>query len=66
MTLRVDTAVSTIDRRTRLAGCIAKMADAIAAGELTPSVVELQALAQLCEEQWLPSEAARVRRWMTP
>lgn len=51
-------------RRLRLREAIGKMADAIAAGDLTPLPIELEALAQLCDEQFLPSEAARVRRWM--
>lgn len=53
-------------RRTRLAGAVAALAIGIERGECTPLPVELEALAQLCEEQWLPSEAARVRRWMNP
>lgn len=53
-------------RRTRLAQAVAALAIGIAQGECTPPDVELQALAQLCEEQWLPQEAARVRRWMAP
>lgn len=51
-------------RRLRLREAIDKMAAAIATGECQPpSAVELDALAQLCEEQFLPCEAARVRRW---
>ncbi len=53
-------------RRQQLRECIAKMADAIAAGACDPVDVELQALVQICEEHFLPVEAARVRRWMGP
>lgn len=53
-------------RRQRLRDAIAKMAPAIAAGECTPTRVELEALVLLCNEHFLPVEAARVMRWMTP
>ena len=56
--------VSDQARRRRLAECIAKMAAAIAAGECTPTRMELLALAQICREHGLLMEAARVRRWM--
>lgn len=54
------------DRQARLHAAVGKLADAIAAGEVTPLEVELEALALLCEEQYLLLDAARVRRWMTP
>ena len=57
---------TTLDRQRRLREAVAKLAAAIAADEVTPSVVELEALAGLCEVHCLPTEAARVRRWMTP
>jgi hypothetical protein len=41
------------------------MAVAIANGECTPAIVELEALAQICDEQGLPQEAARVRQWIS-
>lgn len=50
-------------RRQRLREVIAKMADAIADGEEAPSRPELRELAGLCEDYFLPVEAARVRRW---
>lgn len=53
-------------RRQRLRDAIAKMATAIANGDCTPSRVELEALVLLCQEQFLPVEAARVMRWMAP
>ncbi len=41
------------------------MALAIASGEIDElHVVELQALAEICDRHFLPAEAARVRRWM--
>lgn len=59
------TGAATIDRRVRLRQAVAKMAVAIAAGECEPPApVEIEALAQLCDEHFLLSEAARVRRWM--
>lgn len=53
-------------RRQRLRTAIAKMATAIADGECTPTRVELEAVAALCTEYFLPVELARVRRWMAP
>jgi hypothetical protein len=53
-------------RRQQLRECIAKMATAIASGDCTPERVELAALVQICQEHFLPVEAARVRRWMAP
>jgi hypothetical protein len=50
--------------RRRLKAAIAKLALAIANGEVTPLPLELQALAEICETENLPIEAARVRRWM--
>jgi hypothetical protein len=51
-------------RRTRLAEAIAKMATAIDLGECVPTLEELKAVVQTCDEQQLPAEASRVRRWM--
>lgn len=59
----IDRATAAEQRR-RLAEAVDKMADAIATGELTPTIVELEALALLCDERHLPMKAARVRRWM--
>jgi hypothetical protein len=53
-------------RRQQLRECIAKMATAIANGDCTPERVELEVLVLICQEHFLPVEAARVRRWMTP
>lgn len=53
-------------RRTRLSAAVAKMAHQIDTGAITTSVVELDALAQLCDAHQLPIEAARVRRWIDP
>jgi hypothetical protein len=50
-------------RRARLAEAVAKLAMAIATGAVAPHALELQALASLCEDHFLPREAARVRRW---
>lgn len=52
------------DRRRRLAESVAHMGVAIATGEVTPSRIELQVLALICDESQLPFEAARVRRWI--
>jgi hypothetical protein len=43
---------------------VAALADSIAAGAVEPTIAELQALAQLCEDRHLYAEAARVRRWL--
>ena len=43
---------------------VAALADAIAAGDVEPSIAELRALAQLCDQRHLPLEAARIRRWL--
>ena len=50
-------------RRLELRDAVARMATAIARGELTPTPHELEALAQICADHFLPVEAARVRRW---
>lgn len=51
-------------RKRRLAEAVAKLAIDIANGECTPALVELQALAYICEEHGLPAEAMRVRWWI--
>lgn len=51
------------ERRRRLADAVADLADAIVTGEVTPDLIELQALALICDEHQLPIDAARVRRW---
>jgi hypothetical protein len=51
-------------RRLRLKDAVARLALALANEECIPTLVELQALAELCEAQYLPAEAARVRRWI--
>ncbi len=50
--------------RDHLRRCVADLAVLIADGEITPMYEELQALAEACERQQLPEDAARVRRWM--
>jgi hypothetical protein len=50
--------------RRRIADVVAKLATAIAAGEMIPEPAELHALAAVCDHHHLPAEAARVRRWM--
>jgi hypothetical protein len=47
-----------------LATVVAKLAEAIAAGEVTPAPGELEALAVVCDRAQLPAEAARIRRWL--
>lgn len=51
-------------RKRRLAECVAALAIAIADGKVVPELVELQALAYLCDEHGLPTEAMRVRWWI--
>jgi hypothetical protein len=51
-------------RRGDLRDAVGRMATAIAAGEIHMDRTELEALAQICEEHFLPVEAARVRRWI--
>jgi hypothetical protein len=52
--------------RDELIEAVAALAVAIDAGELTPEILELQALAVICEAQGLTDEAARIRRWIAP
>lgn len=52
------------EQRRNLAEAVAKLALAIDAGEVQGELVELQALAQICDTHHLHSEAARIRRWM--
>ena len=56
----------TAARQLQLKASVGKLARAIANEEVTPTLVELAALAQICETENLPMEAARVRRWMLP
>lgn len=53
------------ERRARLVECVSRLAALIEAGVVTPERIELEALAQICERQFLRPEAARVRRWIT-
>lgn len=55
-----------VDRQiqARLIDMVQKLARAIAAGEVTPTVDEMQALAIVLDEEGLPIEPNRVRRWM--
>lgn len=57
---------TTAERRQHLREAIAKLALVIAEGGGTPSQVELHRIIELCHDHFLPTEAARVRRWMTP
>jgi hypothetical protein len=58
---------TTAERRQRLREAVAKMATAIDTGECDPPTrAELEAVAALCTEYFLPVELARVRRWMAP
>lgn len=66
MTIPARPDASFLATRQQLRECIAKMAEAIATGECHPLRVELEALIQICYDHFLPVEAARVRRWMTP
>jgi hypothetical protein len=50
-------------RRERLRNAVAAKERAIASGE-APDPIELEPLAQLCVDHFLPVEAARVRRWI--
>lgn len=59
------TAGEAFERRQRLRECIARMAEAIATGECTPLRVELEVVLDLCHQHRLPTEAARVSRWMS-
>ncbi len=48
-----------------LAKAVADLGVAIADGECTPRIVELEAIAELCDQAQLPGEARRVRGWIT-
>jgi hypothetical protein len=50
--------------RDELVEAVAKLAVAIDRGDVTPELLELQALAVICAAQDLPDEAARIRRWL--
>lgn len=54
----------TKEQRMRLQECVAKLGQAIAADECQPQVVELQALAAICDDAQLPIEARRIRTWI--
>jgi hypothetical protein len=54
-----------LERRARLAEAVARMAIAIAYDDVTPTILELETLAAICDDHELPGEAARVRRWLT-
>lgn len=56
--------VTPLARRQHLAEAVAKLADELDRGELAPSRLELRILAELCVEQFLPCEAARLHRWL--
>ena len=43
---------------------IAHFAKALDASAVRPSLEELRAILEICEELRLPAEAARVRRWL--
>ena len=51
-------------RRTMLKAAVANLGVAISRGECTPQLVELEALALICDDHQLPAEATRVRRWI--
>jgi len=63
--VRLQLVGSTRDRRRRddLRHAVEQLATALVRGEVHMSATELEALAQLCAEHFLPVEAARVRRW---
>lgn len=52
------------DDRAMLRAAVKNLGEAIARGECTPQLVELEALALICEDKGLPVEAARVQRWI--
>lgn len=55
----------TPEQRDRLAAAVDRLGRALDTVSLDhESVVELDALARICEEAALPEEAARVRRWI--
>lgn len=57
-----DTTIA--QRRQRLREAIAQIAEAIATEGAVPSRVDLNQILGLCQEYFLPVEAARVQRWM--
>jgi len=50
-------------RREDLRHAVDELAEQLATGAIRMDVTELEALAQICAEHFLPVEAARVRRW---
>jgi hypothetical protein len=50
--------------RTTLARAVRELGAAIARGECTPQIIELEALVEICDDARLPAEAARVRGWI--
>lgn len=49
-------------RRQRLAAGVEHILIAIADGDVLPETIELDALAQLCDDAQLPTQAARLRQ----
>lgn len=49
--------------RGTLQRCVADLGRAIKRGEARPTLLEVAALAHICQERGLKAEAARVRRW---
>jgi hypothetical protein len=45
---------------------VTRWTDRVAVGAYDPSPWELAAVVALCQEHFLPVEAARVLRWMAP
>lgn len=54
----------TKEQRMRLQQAVIELGQAIATGETQPEVVELQALAGICDDAQLPIEARRIRLWL--
>lgn len=63
--LDLDPATITATRERVRAG-VTRWTDRIVAGAALPSQDEVEAVAALCTEYFLPVELARVRRWMRP
>lgn len=52
------------ETRANLVAEIPRLAIALDVGDVEPVVAELRLIARLCDDHQLPTEAARIRRWI--
>lgn len=64
MNLHVASADAALERRHRLAAAVEDLFVRFERHQEIPSRPELEALAGLCQDEFLPQEAARLHRWL--